>query len=342
MRCQFQRLCCPLPVVSLCVALCASSAASLRADTPGQIQSTIEKGLRRIEQGAASYRTKRACFSCHHQALPLMTFVSARERGFTVAPERIQEIVDFMLKAFDKKATIAKGQGVGGANTTVAYALETFSAAKHKPDDTTAALSQFLMVRQRRDGAWPAQANRPPSEGSLFATAAFALGNLRRFSTSADTKKVDETIRKGKEWLLTTSAKTTEDKVFRLHALVHAEADMKEVAAERDRLLGEQRGDGSWAQLPELAGDAYATGSAVYVLRHSGVPANHPAFGKAVKFLVSTQKEDGSWYVKTRSRPIQTFFDNGDPGGPSQFISFTATSWAVLALLETLPTKPAK
>jgi squalene-hopene/tetraprenyl-beta-curcumene cyclase len=107
-------------------------------------------------------------------------------------------------------------------------------------------------------------------------------------------------------------------------------------------LLGEQRGDGSWAQLPDLAGDAYATGSAVYVLRHSGVPADHPAFRKAVKFLVSTQKDDGSWLVKTRSRPIQTFFDNGDPGGASQFISFTATNWAILALLETLPRKPAK
>jgi hypothetical protein len=31
------------------------------------------------------------------------------------------------------------------------------------------------------------------------------------------------------------------------------------------------------------------------------------------------------------------FFDNGDPHGKSQFISFAATGWAVLALLETVP-----
>jgi hypothetical protein len=34
---------------------------------------------------------------------------------------------------------------------------------------------------------------------------------------------------------------------------------------------------------------------------------------------------------------LQLFFDNGDPGGKSQFISFAATGWAVLALLEQFP-----
>lgn len=326
----------------LCAIVGATGPYSLRADTPEQVKSAIEKGLRRIEQGAASYRTKRACFSCHHQALPLMSLMSARERGFSVAPEHIQEVVEFTLKSFARKETVAKGQGVGGASTTVAYALATLAAAGHSPDATTDALVNFMIVRQRRDGAWVAQANRPPSEGSLFTSAAFALGNLRRFASEANKKQVVESFQKGKQWLLANPAKTTEDKVFRLHGLVHAEAAVKEVDVERARLLGEQRGDGSWAQLPDLAGDAYATGSAVYVLRHSGVPADHPAFRKAVKFLVSTQKDDGSWLVKTRSRPIQTFFDNGDPGGASQFISFTATNWAILALIETLPRKPAK
>jgi N-acyl-D-amino-acid deacylase len=43
--------------------------------------------------------------------------------------------------------------------------------------------------------------------------------------------------------------------------------------------------------------------------------------------------------VQTRSRPVQVFFDNGDPGGKSQFISFLATGWATLALLEACPEK---
>jgi N-acyl-D-amino-acid deacylase len=55
-----------------------------------------------------------------------------------------------------------------------------------------------------------------------------------------------------------------------------------------------------------------------------------------VDYLLRTQCDDGSWLVETRSKPIQVFFDNGDPGGNSQFISFAATGWAVLALLETI------
>ena len=56
-----------------------------------------------------------------------------------------------------------------------------------------------------------------------------------------------------------------------------------------------------------------------------------------MEFLLRTQCPDGSWHVKTRSKPIQTFFDNGDPHGPDQFISIPATAWATTALALALP-----
>src|SRR5262249_17481134 len=121
--------------------------------------------------------------------------------------------------------------------------------------------------------------------------------------------------------------------------LVYAGAHKKEIAAARDQLLKEQRKDGSWAQLPALEGDAYATGAVLMALRQAGLAATDPAYQKGVKYLLATQQEDGAWIVKTRSRPVQTFFDNGDPGGKSQFISFASTNWAVLALLELYPVK---
>lgn len=46
--------------------------------------------------------------------------------------------------------------------------------------------------------------------------------------------------------------------------------------------------------------------------------------------------EDGSWLVKTRSKPVQTFFDNGGPHEESQFISIAATGWAVAAHAKSL------
>jgi N-acyl-D-amino-acid deacylase len=89
--------------------------------------------------------------------------------------------------------------------------------------------------------------------------------------------------------------------------------------------------------LPDLDGDAYATGTVLLALRGAGVATTDPAFQKGVNYLVKTQKPDGSWLVETRSKPVQIFFDNGDPGGKSQFISFAATGWATLALLEQYP-----
>jgi hypothetical protein len=69
----------------------------------------------------------------------------------------------------------------------------------------------------------------------------------------------------------------------------------------------------------------------------AGVRPDDAAYRRGVAYLVRTQRSDGAWIVETRSRPVQKFFDNGDPGGKSQFISFAATGWATLALLEAVP-----
>ena len=36
--------------------------------------------------------------------------------------------------------------------------------------------------------------------------------------------------------------------------------------------------------------------------------------------LLKTQRGDGSWFVKSRSKPVQVYFDNGDPHERDQFI----------------------
>jgi N-acyl-D-amino-acid deacylase len=323
--------------ISLLTLLFAGS--TVRADSPEPIKSAVEKALSRVQQGATNYTKQRNCFSCHHQALPIMSLSSARKRGFTVSAETIKKQVDFSLKTFRKKELVEKGQGIGGSNTTVLYALTTLAAVDYLPDDITDSMIQFLLVRQGKDGSWPAVAKRPPSEGSAFTNTSLAMFVLPKygFGKFKDSAKVQTALTQGKEWLLANDPATTEDKIFRLRGLVHAGIEKEKIDAARELLLQEQRADGSWSQVAGKPGDAYATGSALVSLRIAGMKTDDTAYQKAVKFLLETQNKEGAWIVQTRSRPIQTFFDNGDPGGKSQFISMSATSWATLALLETLP-----
>jgi N-acyl-D-amino-acid deacylase len=325
--------------ITAAVLLVVTSAA--HAADADAVRLVIERGLKRLDQGSASYVTHRQCFSCHHQALTIAALHSAHERDIAINPDRLKQQIDFTLATFrNRKDSLVKGEGVGGASGTVAYTLFTLEAGGHAPDETTVALIEFLLKTQRPNGAWPASTNRPPSEGSTFVVNALALRGLKAYGPAKDDealrRRVDAAFDRGRDWLLKNRPVTTEDKWAHLRGLVEAGAEAKLIDDARDTLLKEQRADGSWAQLPEGDGDAYATGAVLMALRCAGVRADAPAYRRGIDFLVNTQRTDGAWIVETRSRPIQLYFDNGDPGGRSQFISFAATGWAVLALLETV------
>ena len=332
-------------IVSALVMLALTPA--LRAETaPEAVKTAIEKGLRRIEQGVINYPKHRQCFSCHHQAMAVLTMTAAQERGFTVDAELLKKVTDFSLRSFRNKALIAKGQGVGGDSVGVVYALHAFAAVEHHYDDTTAAMVRYLLVKQRKDGAWPVPlgGNRPPTMGSLFTQTGLALFALKEYRPPDDVKEakdlqdqVDAALLRGREWLRANKPASTEDRVFHLRGLVDGEVEKQEIEAARTLLVQEQREDGGWAQLSHMESDAYATGTALTALRAAGLPVTDAAYRKGVAYLLKTQNADGSWVVQTRSRPLQLFFDNGDTGGKSQFISFAATGWAVLALLEQVP-----
>jgi squalene cyclase len=71
-----------------------------------------------------------------------------------------------------------------------------------------------------------------------------------------------------------------------------------------------------------------------------GLPVSDAVYQRGVKFLLQSQREDGSWYVKSRSRPFQTYYESGFPHGKDQFISIAASSWAATALALACPPKP--
>jgi squalene cyclase len=131
--------------------------------------------------------------------------------------------------------------------------------------------------------------------------------------------------------------------VFRLLGLRAVGATKEEIRTAVNELLATQLDDGGWAQTDRMTSDAYATGQAILALKMGGgVPVTHPAFNRGYKYLLKTQKEDGSWYVEARTIPLQVFIHTDFPHGKNQFISLSATCWATMALSLTVETKMGK
>jgi hypothetical protein len=62
-----------------------------------------------------------------------------------------------------------------------------------------------------------------------------------------------------------------------------------------------------------------------------------PVYRPGLAYLQSNQQPDGSWHVKSRSKPFQTNFDSGFSYKEDQFISIAVSSWATAALVPACP-----
>jgi hypothetical protein len=82
---------------------------------------------------------------------------------------------------------------------------------------------------------------------------------------------------------------------------------------------------------------AYATGKSLVALHTAGLPVSDPAYKRGIKWLLSHQQQDGSWWVQTRALAFQPSFDAGFPHEHDQWISSAATNWAAMALTLALP-----
>jgi hypothetical protein len=68
------------------------------------------------------------------------------------------------------------------------------------------------------------------------------------------------------------------------------------------------------------------TGKALYALRVSGQSAKRRVYDKDVSYLLRTQLDDGTWFVRSRAFGFQPYSESGFPHGVDQFISASATS----------------
>jgi hypothetical protein len=304
------------------------------APTPAEIRAAVEKAVPLLQKSAAESTSQRDCFMCHHQAVPGLALSLARKQGYAIDADLLRDQARHTETDL-ASAVVAyrEGRGQGGGVTRAGYALWTLELGGWAADETTAAVTEFVLTRDAEHGHWRSSSSRPPSESSAFTSTFVALRALEAFGTASQKERIDVRVAKARDWLLQAAARDTEDRVFRLRALKAVDAKQDVITAAVDELLKSQREDGGWAQLDGGTSDAYATGSALAALAEAGgIATDHNAYRRGLAHLIASQKDDGSWYVKSRSKPFQTYFESGFPHGPDQFISIAATAWATAAL----------
>ena len=313
--------------------------------TETNIRKAVERALPQLWAGLEGYNATQTCFACHHHGVGLLAFGTARDRGYDIDAKKLQEQIDYISADLERsRLNFEKGKGPGapggGETDNTGYALLGLAAVGHKPNKATTAIVSYTLGHQKSRPYWCTLARRFPTEASSFATTALNIRGLLVYRNKDQIELSDKRIAEAKGWMLETPAKDNEDRVFRLIGLNAASADADEVKKATQELRKYQREDGGWGQLDTMASDPYATATALYALHTAGgVAADDPSWQKGVRFLLGTQEDDGSWFVKSRSKPVQKQFDSGFPHGKDQFISCAATGWATAVLALATPLK---
>jgi hypothetical protein len=177
-------------------------------------------------------------------------------------------------------------------------------------------------------------------EDSPIQGAAFALRALQLYPLPARRDEMRRRVERARDYLAGSRPVSFNQQVFQLLGLCWAGESRESLSPRVAAVLAKQGADGGWAQLDGLPPDAWATGQALVALHTAGLATTDPAFEKGVRFLLRSQFDDGSWYVRSRAWPFQPHFESEFPHGKDQWISAAGTAWAAMALLLMLPEVP--
>jgi ankyrin repeat protein len=287
---------------------------------------------------------KQDCVSCHQQYLPMAAVGHARARSLRLddpaAREQvrlIERIARQSTNIYDRREYVLEALFHPDGVFTRGYGLFGLASEKVAPGQVTDGMVHFLATVQAPDGRWMINIPRPPIQSGDVAATALAIQGLKTYGWPGRKAEFEARIDRARRWLWSAKPESNEEAVYQLLGLHWAGEPAAKLDGLATALAGRQREDGGWSQLPTLASDAYATGQALYALaRAAGPPAAAPAKQRGLRFLLSTQRDDGTWHATRRAFPFQPTMPSGFPHGRDAWLSAAATSWAVIALTQAI------
>ncbi len=304
------------------------------ADGP---RAAAERALNLLGRTSQEFFQQSGCGGCHHGVSALMASQAARASQLAVPVGPSQLLSRGIVASIAANLpSLLQGTSTGGATDTASSYLAGLAAANYPADINTDILAHYIAVNQAPDGSWNTTGGiaRPPSEETIAGKTAFSIRALRSYPLAGRQAEFDTRIARAKQYLISVQPITAYEHAEKLIGLHWAGASPSELQASAKPLLGLQRKDGGFSQTPHLSSDAYATGIVLWALQQAAViPTTHPLYQRGVKFLVETQRADGSWYVASRSPKFQPYFESGFPYQGDQWISSVATAYATMALV---------
>ena len=122
-------------------------------------------------------------------------------------------------------------------------------------------------------------------------------------------------------------AENLQDRIHRLYAwwLIDKTKYAGKIKRETGALLALQNPDGGWHETDSGPGDSaiYTTGQLAWTFLRIGLPSDHPALAKALRYLLAQQQDFGGWFQTTTHENFRT--------------PMRETRYAVMALAEAFP-----
>jgi len=294
----------------------------------------VERATALLERSSAEFFKQSGCVGCHHQMMTLAAVTAARTAAVHVDEAGARDLVRMIESDWTRsQEPLLERFDPGGLADGECYAAWALGMGGYAASPLTDAVAVHVAALQHRDGRWHVgDASRSPIQESDIARTARAIYVLRKYAPAGRGAEFEARIGRAAAWLSGALAVTNDDAAMQIAGLRWggASGQVKDLGAQ---LMAAQRSDGGWSQNRNLTSDAFATGESLWALRETGLlQVTDTAYRRGVEYLLSTQYDDGSWYVKSRAVKFQPYFQSGFPFEHDQWISAAGTAWAVMAI----------
>ena len=314
----------------------AGAAAPAPIASPRKASDAVATAVARLQPVGPAFNNRTKCNSCHNQNIPGIAITAAKRHGIAIDESLAGHSMEATTRQLGgrREAILLGDTNGGGFQANSLYSLLEMAEGRMRPTTLSDALVIGLASHQAPDGSFPIVTDiRPPLTGTTVSATAMAIRAVREYSPAGLRSEMEARATRATAFMRTVSPRDTQERVFKMLGLLWGGGSESEITREKAALIELQRPDGGWAQMPSMNPDAYASGQALWALHEAGMPASDPVYRKGTDYLLRTQLEDGTWFVRTRAFGFQPYFETGFPHGRSQFISTVATSWASLALI---------